>query len=85
MTTGESCRRCGRPLWWARTSAGKPIPLDPAPGDPLPGRFTVDLDRAPPAARYVDAHTAETHEQSVRYGFAVPRAYACHYETCPRR
>jgi hypothetical protein len=29
----ETCRSCGAPITWARTTSGKPIPLDPEPVD----------------------------------------------------
>ena len=31
IDAGPTCDGCGRPMWWARTRNGTPIPVDPEP------------------------------------------------------
>jgi hypothetical protein len=64
MAGTTSCRRCGRPILWARLPRGRAVPLDPEPDDRgqvilLPdGRRGFPVE---PGARYADDVQARRH------------------------
>ncbi|WP_130011988.1 hypothetical protein [Serinicoccus sediminis] len=70
---GSSCSRCGAPIVWGETDAGKTMPLDPLP---CPGSGNVI--RVPSGRRML---------LRVLGPSALPvvgrTAYRCHFATCP--
>lgn len=67
-----ACSSCGRPVRWAKTVAGKAIPLDPTPV----AHGTLVL-RADGAANYADAAYLERWPHVKRF--------VAHWATCPSR
>lgn len=63
----SACRLCSAPLRWARTSNGKPMPLDPEPNDA--GNVTLD-----------ERGTATVHGQGAAVDGV---RYMAHFVTCP--
>ena len=71
----NACRSCGAPILWARTEAGKSIPLD---SEPHPGG-TIRIDDAnPPLAIVVTIYAATPDEL-----FGGAPLYRSHFATCP--
>lgn len=68
------CRSCGAPIEWAKTAAGKPIPLDPplAPDNPLKARANVRI-----AGRLTDGTAVIV---VVGHGEGT---HVTHFATCP--
>lgn len=67
----STCRSCGRPIRWARTTKAKRIPIDLAPVDD--GNVTLSDDRDP---------IATVHPPGQAPLDAGPR-YVSHFATCP--
>lgn len=66
----ETCKGCGQPIRWARTTKGRRIPLDP---EPTPnGNLAFDQTEEE-GASFV---------RVVPVG-ARPRLYTSHFATCP--
>lgn len=71
LAQGPVCRSCGAPIRWARTRAGKAVPLDAEPADD--GNVVLQEDGT---ARVL------TRRQMDGGGVAAPR-YTSHFATCP--
>lgn len=65
-----TCRSCGAPIIWARTTGGKLIPVDPDPTDNGNVELVDGLDRP----------TAIVHAQPP---LAAPPMRLPHFATCP--
>lgn len=63
------CDGCGKPIFWAYTERGKPMPLDPDPVDPATGTYVV----------------TGKHCRASQPMFDPPDAvhYMSHFATCP--
>ena len=56
LRASAKCRRCGAPIAWAHTTAGKPLALDPAPH----ARGTVSVTRSGRALTLADTPDPST-------------------------
>ncbi len=76
---GARCRSCGAPIIWARTEAGKPMPVD---ADPIDGGnvLLVATGTATPIARSHPAVDPRIDGLAVE---AAPR-HTSHFATCPQ-
>jgi hypothetical protein len=69
--------RCGAAIWWAYTSRGHTMPVDPVPTATGNLLVTVEGDRL-----YVSV-AKDTDNQDDLFGAPAPRRYLSHWATCP--
>jgi hypothetical protein len=67
------CSSCKSPVWWAITTAGKRMPMDPAPTD-AGNMIIIDRDQPAPIVKALRPREAVAPD--------VPR-YVSHFATCP--
>ena len=76
------CRSCGRPIFWARTTDGSLMPVDPDPAVHGNVAKTGQHSRTKagtvvPVVRVVDSATPELP------GIDRPERWVAHFATCP--
>jgi hypothetical protein len=69
------CDGCGKPIFWAYTERGKPMPLDPDPVEPATGTYVVSgkhcrasqpMFDPPQTVHYMNHWTTCTHRDEFR-------------------
>jgi len=81
MADRSTCRSCGAPIVWARTPAGKLMPLDVTPT--TAGNVILHMG---PERGQATAHVETAAESATRRAHPIPAAqlaYVPHFATCP--
>ena len=81
MTT---CKSCGAPVEWAKTEAGRWMPIDP---EPVPGgNLAIDRSSWPPVATVMGpGEGAAQLALGAEDGEGELLAHVSHFATCPDR
>lgn len=67
-----SCKSCGAPIRWTKTSRGKNMPIDEKPSEG--GDFAVLPDTDPPEVEWLSSRSKTTHPGPF---------FTSHFATCP--
>lgn len=73
------CRSCGRPIVWAKTLAGRSMPVDTDP-DPEGNLLLVEVDEDVKAVISISGLTEEARQAAQRVGVVLRTS---HFATCP--
>jgi hypothetical protein len=75
MSDADKCKSCGKPIFFATTSRGNSMPVDPEPSEF--GNLLLGKENGKPV---VDVITGAT---LVRYRAMRMELYLSHFKTCP--
>jgi hypothetical protein len=76
-----ACRTCDAPILWAVTTAGKPMPLDPAPAADGNIILTGQTGRTTSGGSAPECRVDDT---MTLPGIDPPERFKSHFATCPQ-
>lgn len=74
------CRSCGAPILWAKTAAGKPIPLNPDPVNT--GNIVIRM--GPQEGGWVAHYETKAAREERMRDRPAESAYTSHFSNCPQ-